>query len=359
MKILIIENKPAVAEIVSSFIVEAGPDHSEITHSANVDAGIIEIKKNNSSDKEHSFDVILLDLDNCNNGEPEPLVNLLANCSDLPVIVLLNEHNRELINKAVKKGAQDFLIKTALDKKTISAILQNAIERQKILNEERQKNNETTNFLYRASHDLKGPVITLNGLVFFAQKKVTDSDALEYLDKIGISAKKLEVLIASLLELTISRKGNTKTEQFKFQSVLDEVLSAFTINKSEILIHTDLKTEYIKADRTMLFYTLKNLIENAIKYRRKNVRTEIVVSFSESGSGYEISVKDNGQGIERQYLDKVFDMFYRANETASGSGLGLYNAKVFITKMAGDIKIESTSGLHTTVKIFLPKILQS
>ena len=67
-----------------------------------------------------------------------------------------------------------------------------------------------------------------------------------------------------------------------------------------------------------------------------------------------IQVEDNGQGIATEYHNKIFDMFFRANEQSKGSGLGLYIVKEALMKLSGSIKLESTLGVGTTFTIVLP-----
>jgi signal transduction histidine kinase len=104
----------------------------------------------------------------------------------------------------------------------------------------------------------------------------------------------------------------------------------------------------------------RNLVSNAIKYRnRSNSQhlVEIIVDIDENHA--RITFSDNGIGISRQDLNRVFDMFYRASEQSVGSGLGLYIVKIAIDKLGGKVTVNSELGAGTTFSLVLPNRIQA
>jgi signal transduction histidine kinase len=97
-----------------------------------------------------------------------------------------------------------------------------------------------------------------------------------------------------------------------------------------------------------------NLISNAYKYFNPSTKSYLKIRANISPLGVEIVLSDNGIGIKKEYVDKVFDMFYRATEKSQGSGLGMYIVKQAVDKLKGTIKVKSTFGKGTTIKITLP-----
>ena len=100
---------------------------------------------------------------------------------------------------------------------------------------------------------------------------------------------------------------------------------------------------------------LANLISNAFKYSKQgkgNAFIKITATILEAG--VEISIQDNGSGIDRQYLPKIFDMFFQANEKSEGSGLGLYIVKETLEKIHGQIQVQSEFGKGTEFVVTLP-----
>ena len=96
-------------------------------------------------------------------------------------------------------------------------------------------------------------------------------------------------------------------------------------------------------------------VENAIKYSTDfSNDLMIVVSAKVEGDNIKIEIQDNGLGIEAEYMDRVFEMYFRANDHSKGNGLGLYIVKKTVQKLRGRIELESQVGVGTTVRIFLP-----
>jgi signal transduction histidine kinase len=118
-----------------------------------------------------------------------------------------------------------------------------------------------------------------------------------------------------------------------------------------------MKLDYplIKSDRFLLKVILSNIISNAIKFQRKQegVMPQISLRSFASDKLY-IEVEDNGEGIQDMYKDKIFEMFYRATTTSSGSGLGLFIAREAIQKLNGNISFRTKYGEGSTFTIELP-----
>jgi signal transduction histidine kinase len=90
---------------------------------------------------------------------------------------------------------------------------------------------------------------------------------------------------------------------------------------------------------------LFNLISNAFKYHDSSKETKtIVISAVISAKNAQISIADNGVGIDKQYLERIFDLFFRGSEKSSGSGLGLFIAKEALDKLKGTLKVKSELG---------------
>jgi signal transduction histidine kinase len=99
----------------------------------------------------------------------------------------------------------------------------------------------------------------------------------------------------------------------------------------------------------------RNLASNAIKYRKEgDPNPEVRIEISSGPHHSEILFKDNGIGIEQKNLNKIFNMFYRATEQSSGSGIGLYIVKNAVEKLGGTISAHSEFGEGTTFRIILP-----
>ena len=231
-------------------------------------------------------------------------------------------------------------------KRCLMAIVED-ISSQKIVEEERENLiAELDRFVYSASHDMSAPLKSIRGLVNVS-KMENDPDTLEmYFDKMEESIGKLEDFIQEIINYSRNSRLSIEVENIKLQELTDEILDnlKYSTGFEKITVEKDfsaLKT--VATDRFRLKIVLNNLISNAIKFHNvkliKNARIDIR-SYLLNGKPC-IEVADNGMGIAKDNLDKIFDMFYRGSLDSNGSGLGLYIAKESAHNIGGSIQVES------------------
>jgi light-regulated signal transduction histidine kinase (bacteriophytochrome) len=165
-------------------------------------------------------------------------------------------------------------------------------------------------------------------------------------------------IILDLLEYSRIGKDDLKLQKINLEEVVGEVLllQKKIITDSGAVIST-------KNLPTITSYSLpytqvfNNLINNAVKYSRNGIKPEIHISGKEFANEWEISVSDNGIGIEKDYFDKIFTLFQRLHKKNeySGTGMGLSIVKKIIEKQGGKIWVESNFGEGSTFKFTIPK----
>src|SRR5690606_7687571 len=117
----------------------------------------------------------------------------------------------------------------------------------------------------------------------------------------------------------------------------------------------ELEGAVVNADGQRLKIILSNLISNAVKYADPDKKTNHVkLKFNSNSHNWSLAVSDNGIGIDKDRLCRIFDMFYRATESAKGSGLGLYIVKDTIDRLNGQIHVDSEPGEGTAFTISFP-----
>lgn len=220
-----------------------------------------------------------------------------------------------------------------------------------------KSNAELSEFLYRASHDLKGPLMTLQGLAYLAirdgEKKFD-----EILEKVVKTTDEMNSTLNNLLHVNVVRKGSLSLEAINFTSIIEKlirprkkILADKHINL-KLLIDDNLS---FTSDHDLMTIILENLIDNGILYSDQNKKDKLVeVSVSSQNQSVLVQVKDNGVGIEENQLEKIFEMFYRGNIRSHGNGLGLYIVKVAVENLKGKIEINSEEGEGTIVKMVFP-----
>lgn len=219
------------------------------------------------------------------------------------------------------------------------------------------KNAELDSFFHRISHDLKGPISSLLSLSYLAKIDLKDPHALDYFEKQHGQLERLNNIIIGLITLTKVSQEEVQKERIDFNKMIGECISSFKglPNFSAITFKKLVQPEIeFYSVWTLLDAILQNLIENAIKYSsEESPYVEIKVEQTESLVIIEVS--DNGQGIADEHQPRIFEMFYRATQSASGTGLGLYILKRSVDRLKGTIEIHSKLGVGSTFVVKLPK----
>jgi signal transduction histidine kinase len=128
---------------------------------------------------------------------------------------------------------------------------------------------------------------------------------------------------------------------------------------SQVELNTEVTGVAFFSDPWRLGEIFRNLISNAIKYRKKDFdNPQINIQIHTTEQQCHIRFSDNGIGIAESELDKIFNMFYRASEQSEGSGIGLYIVKNAVEKLNGRISVSSSLGFGTTFEIWLPNLGQ-
>jgi len=232
-------------------------------------------------------------------------------------------------------------------------------ERQKALKE---KTDELEVFLYRSGHDLRAPFTSMEGLIDIlkTEEGITDN-ALEIINMIESTLKSGKILVDNLSTASNTLSKGLEIDKIDLESHIQQTLLVLsqTSGYDEINFNINIpKNLIIKSNKGLLGSVFQNLIQNAIKYRRpatKNHTPFIIVNTLMFKNEVEIQIKDNGIGINKEELNKVFDLHFRSRTTIAGCGLGLYITKNSVNKLNGKIEVESVINKGTTIKIRLPK----
>ena len=241
--------------------------------------------------------------------------------------------------------------------KNIISVIQDLSKQKRIEEDLRFKKNELDAFVYRASHDLKGPVQSLLGLHQVIEMEIEDAKSLEYFGHYHKNIQRLHDIIANLLELSRIKDIRANFRVVEVEKLVDDAKDALRHlpNFDQITFQQEFDLPpKIKSDPTLLGTIIQNLIENAIKYSKSYAPGDVHIRMRYQDDMLILQVQDSGIGIKQEVLPKIFNMFYRATEQATGSGLGLYLLKNAVDKLEGTIDIDTEYGEGTTFTIFLP-----
>jgi signal transduction histidine kinase len=218
------------------------------------------------------------------------------------------------------------------------------------------KNDELDSFFYRVSHDLKGPISSLQGLYNLVKLDVTDPVALPYFEMYRSQVNRIHSIVMGLINLTQMKHLEAKKEQIEFYSLVNECIASYSylenFKRIKFIIEIQDGIEFF-SEWTIVNTILQNLIENAIKYS-STVNPFVKIQVMQAEELLKIVVEDNGHGIDEVHQSKIFDMFYRANLGAKGSGLGLYILKRAVERLNGKIQLKSQLHKGSVFTVTLP-----
>ncbi len=214
-------------------------------------------------------------------------------------------------------------------------------------------------FLSNMSHDMRTPLNAIFGYTSLAQKNANDSHIVkEYLNKIDIASNQILDLINKVLEITYSESQDfhLNEKECNVAEVLRETIDSISAqaNQKNISISVSRQIEHadVYADKDKLLQLLSHIANNAVKYTKKHGEVRFFVSEQQKPNSefatYKFTVEDNGIGIGKKSLKRIFEPFEREYNTTLcgvyGSGLGLTIAKHIAEMMGGTIKAQSTVG---------------
>jgi PAS domain S-box-containing protein len=230
-------------------------------------------------------------------------------------------------------------------------------EQKKIEKELKIRNTELDNFVYKVSHDLRAPLSSILGLVNLANMPGNDDNPGTYMSLIGRKVEQLDHFISDVLSHSKNLKQDITIELVDLKQIIAATFTDLAYLRTAEVVTTeiDIQGGDFYSDRWRLAEIFRNLISNAIKYRRMDIERPLVkVTIRVSQVEADISFSDNGIGIEPDKLLNIFEMFYRASTQSDGSGLGLYIVKNAVEKLGGQIDVFSRPLQGTEFKIIIP-----
>lgn len=221
-----------------------------------------------------------------------------------------------------------------------------------------------TDFIATVSHEFKTPISSIKmSLQLLENEQVgkLNSEQKNLLDSIKDDANRLLKITGELLNMTQVESGNIQLSILPAdpKEILQYAINATKTQADQKQIQFQLtcpdNISKIQADNEKTAWVITNLISNAIRYSYEN--STIYLNIQETSNHIKISVKDTGQGIAPQYIDKVFERYFRVPGTKKeGTGLGLAISKEFIEAQGGHISVDSEFGAGSTFTLALNKV---
>lgn len=217
-------------------------------------------------------------------------------------------------------------------------------------------NRELDRFVYSASHDLRSPITSLKGLIEITQLEDDITQIKDYLSLMHQSLAKQDQFINDIIDYSKNKRKQVVIEPVSLQELFDEAISQLMHieNASKITFKKELLVDKIQGDGLRLKIIISNLISNAIKYADNNKQEMVITVKTSLVDGFHnIEVSDNGIGINDEFKDLIFEMYFGTNKN-KGSGLGLYIVKEAVENIKGNISVVSESTVGSKFIVTIP-----
>lgn len=269
-------------------------------------------------------------------------------------------------DQGVIQGTQSIIRDITNKKKIVSDLMAKEIQLESMVAELTRKNtelekvnNEIDRFVYSASHDLRAPLMSVIGLIDMCKEVGGESpELMELLDMMRASVNRSDDAIKSIINYSRNKKLDFNIEAISLKDIVENHIANIRFMKEtedvEFFVESNQDTEFF-SDKLRVTTILVNLVTNAVKYQQKgNSHKQVQIGINVNLDKAVIKVTDNGEGIEPDMQEKVFDMFFRNSLNSDGSGLGLYISMEMATMLGGKITLQSELGVGSVFSVELP-----
>jgi len=224
-------------------------------------------------------------------------------------------------------------------------------------------NKDLDNFVYTASHDLKAPILNVEGLLKALEKQLDaqtrqQESVRQIYGLLYASVNRFKSTIGDLTEVArISKESTEDVVRIAVAAMLEEVLQDLAPQLREAGTRVDTRLDCPEFDfsRKNLKSVLYNLVGNAVKYRSPDRPSLVRITCRTQGNYYMLTVEDNGLGMDMRQQDKIFALFKRLHTHVEGTGIGLYIVKKIIENAGGKIEVESQVGVGSTFTAYFKR----
>lgn len=270
----------------------------------------------------------------------------------------------------VRRGTEKSFLQQqkTLEKEYQTSLEQKNAELERAIRQETAANRAKREFLFNMSHDIRTPMNAIMGMTRIASENIGEPErVMDCLGKIEQASEHLLKLINEVLNMSKIESGRMELieKPILVHSIVDNVLMLLqgNIEKKKMTLQVDidrLPEESVYGDATRILEILLNLLSNAVKYTPEGGTIRFLAEKREeigSDQIYRFVVQDNGIGMSKEFLEKLFEPFAREQKVADGkfegTGLGMSITKAFVEMMRGDIRVDSKEGEGTTFEVLL------
>ncbi len=375
LRILLVEDNPADADLIREALADLEVQTTEDTpvfelvHACRLADAVALLSAGN-------IDLTLLDLSLPDSQGFDTFRRLARQYPDVPVVVLSGLADATLAVRAVREGAQDYLVKGRVDADLLGRTLRYSIERNRSAKEYlrliRDQAESTAalrardELLASISHDFKAPLTTIRMQAQLMSRRVragrvpSPEDLLEQLRRIEQTTSEATELIDELLEVSRQEAGQPvelHRQPTDLVALAARVIAAYRgrVEHDRLSLSTDEPALVGTWDSRRIERVLGNLLDNALKFSDSD--GTVAVTIARDGDFAVLRVRDHGIGIPAADLPRIFDRFFRGSNVASrtyGTGIGLASAHQTVEQHGGALDVESREGSGSAFIMRLP-----
>jgi light-regulated signal transduction histidine kinase (bacteriophytochrome) len=353
--VLLVEDNPSDAFLIQHEL-RLIPEHGlDITVVSRLDEALAKLT-------DRRLDVVLLDLGVPGSTGFETFIKIREKLPHIPIVVLTGADNEAAGVEAIRKEAQDYLIKGVNDGKTIARSIRYAIERKQAEAALQAKNDELAianrefeEFSFSMAHDLRNPlnaVIACCSILSNDPDSRLDRDMCTAVDHITNSARRMARIISDLLELSKITRREMFVDNVNLSEIARSVFVQLQASDTERTIEIDIAPDlFAEADPRLAVILMEHLIGNAWKYTARIERARIQMNRMMENGRECFYVRDNGVGFDGTLADRLFKPFHRlhSDKEFEGTGIGLAIVKKIVDRHGGFIRAEGQPGKGATL----------
>lgn len=346
--ILLVEDNPADARLITEYVSETelettGGASPVITHVDRLEAAGDAVTED--------VDIVLLDLDLPDSTGLETLDKTLTVTNTAPVVVLTGLNDERVGRDAIKRGAQDYLVKDDITPRLLQQTIQYAIEREKQQQELQRRNAELALLTQVVRHDIRSDLSVIMGWGESLKSHV-DAEGESHLQRMLRASEHISSITETVGEFLDVLEGSSEPElhPVDLNNVLTNEIDRARSTYEDATITTtgDINDELQVAATDLLSSVFRNLLSNAVLHNDKS-EPEVTVHVEDDGDTVTVRIADNGPGISDKQKREIFDRA-KMGSRSSGSGIGLYLVDTLVEMYNGEIAVKDN---HPEGSVFI------
>jgi signal transduction histidine kinase len=365
LHVLVVEDNSDDAALLRQMFRKEAVESFELVHRTTLATAVAYLKKS-------EVDIVLLDLGLPDGHGVDTIRRIKAVAPETPVIMLTGLDDEILADKAMKEGAQDYLIKGQIENRALPRALRHAVERHRMQTEtdliRNQQMNLKDEFISHVSHELRSPLTAICQFSSILGDGLTGDLNPEQHESIRVilkNSRQLESMIDDLLEVTRAQAGKLTVElrRMSINDAISDILGTLRSSAIErgitVSAHVQPALPLAYADPCRIRQILTNVLDNALKFTPSGGRVTVDAEvFQNNPKFLLVKISDTGCGLDTDVIERIFERLYQVPTPAQagrkGLGLGLYICKELVNRMNGHIWAESQAGHGTAFSFILP-----